>query len=102
MGVMRQQRAGQSIQGEDATGMVSNLSMSFQTYPFYPVNCLTDSAGLNDRKGTPIEYEGENAVVNPEFMVPGTLYPFMLFGKWTCALKEDDGTVSLFYVPESG
>ncbi len=48
----------------------------------------------------PVEYEGDNPVLNPSAMIVGYLYPVTLYGKLTVARKDQSGEISFFGIPE--
>lgn len=47
-----------------------------------------------------VVYEGGNPVLYPEAMFAGLLYPFSAFGQMVVALKDADGTLNLYYIPQ--
>ena len=48
-----------------------------------------------------VEYDGEMPVVYPSSMVVGQLYIFTVYGLPVCALKEEDNSVTIFYIPSA-
>ena len=48
----------------------------------------------------PVEYEGDKPVIYPEAMWENVFYEVAVYGKLALALKEEDGAVSFYYLPE--
>ena len=48
----------------------------------------------------PVEYEGEKPIIYPEAMQPHHFYEVTIYGKLALAVKEEDGAVSFYYLPE--
>lgn len=48
----------------------------------------------------PIEHAGETVIFRRERMEPDRLYPFVFTGHPLVALKRQDGTLEIYYLPE--
>ena len=48
----------------------------------------------------PVEYEGDKPVIDPTALIQGRPYRVLVYGKDVWVVKEVDGTLNFYYLPE--
>lgn len=51
---------------------------------------------------SPIDYDGEDVLLNPPYMMPGLPYHFVFLDHRWVATKNADGTIDFYYLPKPG
>lgn len=73
-------------------------SQTSSTQGWLSVVSMTD--GTWGVTNNPVEYEGEKPVLDPRAMIEGQPYPVNLYGVRAWAVKDADGAINVYCLPE--
>ena len=94
-----QQMAGEPIESESSTerDQVSSISMTGELHP--AETWMFRDGEVLVARNAPVEYEGDNPVINPTAMAPGRPYTVLAYGQTIWAVKDSDGSVNFYGLP---